>query len=397
MSGDAPFPKQVEFWVERMVVRERDRKETWDQLEGLTRHRQEEHFAFRGDVGPGRYRLRFGNWNHLPVEPIEFTPGSTDLVVQLQAGAGLRATFLLPEGMPWGSARVALSGGGEKPRSDGDGEIYGWDRFTQEPWSQDGRRHQVHWQSLPDGTYTLEFRLWHVEAPLLAIPDVVVPPPEGGDPRLVDIDLRAHIELVNLQLLEPSGKPVKITGNFGQAIAFPLPQTAKEWRGMHLQADSANIATAKGPVDLLLVVPGYRPQEARGLRGQAQVTLQPWPEQEFVLRELPPLPAGVQIELRVEPADARGDETRFRTPWSSGSRSDLMRAPSRNVAVQDGRARLAVGDGEHRLDVRLRLERGSRSLANVTPSRFVPGPAPVEVRLPAEAVQQALEKLQGKK
>ncbi len=57
-------------------------------------------FTIRGPVVPGRHRLVVNSQKVLPVEPIEFVVGATDVVVQVDQGQSLAASVLLPERAP---------------------------------------------------------------------------------------------------------------------------------------------------------------------------------------------------------------------------------------------------------------------------------------------------------
>src|SRR5262249_30794081 len=231
---------------------------------------------------PGRYRLAFSDEGHRPIAPIDFTPGATGVVVQVDPGANLAATLLVPDHLPDGIRGVLVPAAAavdvapkDKPRRD---------VFTAEASDgSDAKRRQLRWQALPAGTYTLEVRLWPATAPLLQISDVIVPPPEAGDPRLLDIDLTQAIEVLKLRFLDLSGAPLQ---EDTEAIVLPLP-AADEGLGHQIWGRGGRIAVRPGPIDLLVAVAGYRPQQLRGVRGEADVRLEKWPQIELVFPDLP--------------------------------------------------------------------------------------------------------------
>jgi hypothetical protein len=195
VSGDGPCKEKVQPSVERHEVAEGRSEPQWRRQRDLQFHRDDEgHFEFRGDAQPGRYRLTCNSRNHLPVDPIEFALGAKDLVVNLDTGAPLAASVLVPKDFPGGLRALLVRDGEPAPT-----EPFGWynesNRLAAYPWSGEAGRYQLQWGSIPPGTYTLQLQLWCDKEPLASIGGVQVPAPKGGDGRLVDIDVRSLVRV----------------------------------------------------------------------------------------------------------------------------------------------------------------------------------------------------------
>jgi hypothetical protein len=397
-QGDKPFTKKIALNVERLETNDRGNpREAWRRVRGqMLEWPAPAEFALRGDDPPGRYRLAFPDEGHRPIAPIDFTPGATGLVVQVDPGANLAATLLVPEHLPDGIRGVLVPAAppavdaAPKDRQRPDG-------LTAEASDyNDTKRRQLRWQALPAGSYTLELRLWPASAPLLQISDVIVPPPDDGDPRLLDIDLTQAVEVLKLRFLDVSGAPIQEDTD---AIVLPLP-AADEGLGHQIWGRSGRIAVRPGPVDLLVAVSGYRPQQLRGVRGEVDVRLEKWPQIELVFPDLPEM-QGATVLVRASPVDAQ-DVGKYRTQWSSGDRAEYLRPNSGSATVEGGRARLTIGDGAHKLDVMVALagpgsgKRRTLPLPAVSPAQVFAGPAPIAVHLSADAVLKTVEELKNK-
>jgi hypothetical protein len=412
MEGEKPYERHVGFVVERkqsgdirnprelgagMVVQAGRVRGRWEQVQGLTTTQNPPGtFEVRGETGPGQYRIRFHAWDHLPVEPIEFVPGARDLTVQIVRGAQLVATVLLPPDLPWGLQGLLQP---DQPRAvsapgDDDPLQSRPDRLRVESMEeQPPGRHTLRWHALPPQTYTLDLRLWGVPGPLLSIPDVSVPLPDG-DRRLEDIDLRTKVTALTVRALDPTGKPPASTVHNACVFVHPLDPTA-DWSGYQLLSGAVRMAVPPGPVDLLVVVDGFRPKEVRGARGEVEVTLEAWPEIELVFPDLPELPDGQALHVMLRGADA-GSRARYtaksgRGGSTSGGRNSFFQPRTSDTTVQKGRLTLPIGDGPQRLTVWLSGGPGrGRVLAGVTPAEVSAGSTPIEVRIPAEALAKAL-------
>jgi hypothetical protein len=406
---DPPDAKQrVQFVVETQSTRrQRSGAEVWERVENLTLSQQADGaFEVRGEVKPGRYRLTFYAQNHLPVEPLEFRVGADDLVIPIALGHGLAATCVPPANLPTHQLRGVLVPAGQvaaDPKSNSAPQdrlrrMRG-DRYTARSWGNSDPV-DLRWMALPAGTYALEIRAVGVTAPLATIPDVVVPPPTGGDPRLVNIDLRDRIHVRKVKVvLEP-----KPTENWSdQSLVFVMPQAdPNDWDGLPVRNDEAVLPAPAGPLDLLVVSRGFQPKRFTMTDAEATVTLEPWPSVELVFPNLPPLPEGIKLWVGVHSAardQGQNQRQRYHTEGSSGGLEGLLQPGGSSVTVKDGRARVQVGDGSNRLSAYLMTEQDGairpHSLRTITSGEVLGGsPAPIEVHLSSDELKTAIEELQ---
>ncbi len=146
----------------------------------------------------------------------------------------------------------------------------------------------------------------------------------------------------------------------------------------------------------------------RGDADRVEARLEPWPMVELRFGDAPPLPAGVTLHARLLPT-APPSPARWETTWGNGPLDDFARAPQEWRRVRDGVARVPVGDGVHRLEVKLQragtgetrivdgafveVGSGAAPIADVAPATLAWTGAPVAVTAPAAAWQAALAAL----
>jgi hypothetical protein len=279
---------------------------------------------------------------------------------------------------------VLVPGGGAAPPARG-----------ASPSKVGGDLYQLTWQAVPTDSYTLELRVWPDDEPLLAIEDVVVPPPEGGDPRLVDIDLRDRVAVLQLRFVDTSGAPIAAGPERGLLYRAGLGPD-DDWPAFEVRGAVAAVVARAAPINLLACLPGYRPRELRGLvagEGELEVWLDRWPEVELSFARMGPQPAGATVlAALVQPQ--RSERGRFHTQWSSGPRRALEEPDSSHREVKDGRVRLPVGNSPRQLMVWLRRDGGgdnAEPLEGVEPREVTAAAAGsvLEVRVPAASWQRA--------
>jgi hypothetical protein len=98
-SGGLPHQKRVSIWIERRDTTT-GKSERWRRQQGVMYNQTEDRFEVRGGVPPDTYRLRFQAEGCLPIDPVPFTVGATDLLVDIGIGHALAASVLLPEHTP---------------------------------------------------------------------------------------------------------------------------------------------------------------------------------------------------------------------------------------------------------------------------------------------------------
>lgn len=400
MVGEEPFRRRVHLRVQREQPAEGRRPVRWNDLGELTQwadHRQGV-FAIYGDVQPGRYRLQIWCGEALPIEPVEFPLGTKDLVVAVDTGTPLAASLLLPEKAPTDQVQAKLVPTKPpvepQPAPAGEGRNRRKQELTTTPQPQSGERHDLQWPAVPNGSYTLELSLPTRKEPILTIPDVVVPPPEGGDPRLLDIDLRGALRKATIHVFDAEGKPAE--HDMGVVFAFGLPEQS-EWQGQIFHDNKVELLLPAGPADLLVAMRGYRPQRATCVGERLDVRLDPWPTIEVLAGGLQ-VPPDMQLHVRLTPvADGNANNTRYRAQWNSGSRSELMQPQTWWQEFENGRVKLPIGDGPFRLQLRLHGNNHGQQVDDVQPAQVLSTAGQVVVQVADAAWKKAIAEIEKRK
>ncbi|MEZ6038603.1 MAG: hypothetical protein R3F29_14065 [Planctomycetota bacterium] len=352
-------------------------------------------FELRGDVPDGRYRLAFSEDWTLPTAPVEFTLGATDLVVPVRCAHRLDIHCLLPDGVSSEALSLNLVPGAATeviPPSDTPSPFF-TDRLEARLWSFQPRPAKAlfGWMALPSGSYTLEVR--GGTTLLRTIPDVVVPQPVDGDPRLSPLDLRRDLATLRIHLHDPVDTSLRVPDT---TLAFVLPQPDEgPWRGTTLHGHDGTIAVPPGPVDVLLVPEGLRTIRLRGVEGSVDVTPEPFPVSELTIVGFEQLPAGAELYARFVPPEAlRKQQRSYRAGMDEGHLLDLLVVDhDRYSRVTDGRVTLRADADEAELEVTLRLGQHGVPLSQITPSRVTLG-RPTTVVLSPEELTTAAARLQ---
>jgi hypothetical protein len=397
---DTPEALQgVQFTIQRMrEPRGRDNTEQWDDLRNVTTAQNPDStFEVRGETQPGRHRLLFPAYNHLPISPIEFAVGTRDIIVPVTLGNPLLATCILPEALPADQLRGVLRPNGEVP-AEPQRERYfrNNDRYTATAQgTQDPPKLQ--WRALPAGTYTLEMRTSGISSPLMTIPDVVVPPAKEGDPRLQNIDLRGKVNTLKVHVsLTPTAKKRNEL-----PIVFPMPQADEtHWQGLLVRDGALVMPTPPGPTNLLIACEGYKPQRILGAERDVKVTLEPWPSVELIFANLPELPKGVALGVSIRNPESTKQyrDVRFSTDYQSRGIDGLLNLSYSSSDVKDGRATVQIGDGTYSISAYLQSQDRERaqSLKSLNPKEILGGSnlAPITVQWSEDELRAALEELQ---
>jgi hypothetical protein len=333
-----------------------------------------ERFEVRGPRERGRYRLRTTSRDFLPIAPMEFVPGTEDLVVELHPAASIAAVARMPDVGPVQVMARMVPTGDTPQLLDEPG------RLVASGMRHSELRQQFSWRGIGAGNYRLEWLLVGFEAPILSIDDVQVPAPEGGDPRLLDVDLPSAVRVQEFLVQTPDNRPLR-----GGGAMFALPMTTRS-QALTLIAPRGEAHRALLPmsaVDLLVAVPGFRPLTVRCSDAPVQLRLEPWPTIEVRLREPVTLPADCRLAVRLQPRERPRDwpETAYRATlpaWEA-------------VPMLEGLAQVPIGDGVH--DVSLELQQGPMrspvTLEVGTPSVSLPNPTAV-IDVPQAAIDRAL-------
>jgi hypothetical protein len=389
----APFAEDVSLEVERQLPPEPGEHEAqWEWLDGQSAHKGKDgRFVVRGAAAAGNYRLQVGSDKALPTAPIAFRVGAADLVVELQLGNRLAASALLPPKTPELQVRFKLLPSRPqaltRPDDDDDDDARRVQLEADIELNAKGRA-DARWNALPADTYTLRVELWTTGSELLTIPDVVVPPPATPDPRLVDIDLRARLRLVEVAVVGADGKALPRSNG----AVFAQGTNVEPWRGVAIREDVADLVLPPGPYDLLVCARGYRPLPVRGDGPRIEARVEAWPTVVVRLAGKPALPPTANLRLWL--AGPRLPEARYETTWGqSGDREDYLQASGRRHANANGVVKLPIGDGPHTLHVGLYNDHGGREIALTPPVIVLPSQTEITVAVPDEAWQRAIAEL----
>ena len=388
--------RNIDFLVERYTrAATPDADAQWTAVELRSDQSPDGRFVVSGATVPGRHRLKFSDDDHVPVEPIEFLVGTRGLEIPIDVGRSLTASVLLP---------LALD-------SDGEG-IHAVLRRASEPLVQHPRdvasmkrtepgRGVLHWTNLHLGVHSLEIRLHGFATPIVTIPDVNVPPPDDGDPRLRDIDLRERVELLRVRV--PAEEPLPWEDSSGSAddlptgpIVFLLPQDSdREWRGSTEGDDGVDLVIPRGGVDLVIAKFGRQPVTLRGARGSVEIALQRWPEVEIVVEGLDAVPSPFVVVAKSERLSATSGR-RWTFQATGGDLDELLLAPAFRHQVENGRMRLPVGERARSWTLWLYdADRdASARIACATPT-LAPSAQPLVVRVPPDALARAIAELRA--
>ncbi len=391
---------RVELSVETPDARFATRgEERWTGVPGLSQDvRADGTFEVRGFVEAGRYRLSFPSPQHLPVAPVEFRPGQDDLVVAIPVGNELALTCLGDDAVPPELLRAELVPDFAPPPEFNYQGLLAPTRYQTTARRQVAERCTLRWAGLPSGTYSLQLSLLGLAAPLVRIEGVVLPLPEGGDTRFVDLDLRGKVTMATLTLDGTWGAE-------GKGVVFPMPQAdAQCWHGLMLRrgAGGTQLPVVAGPLDLMVLAQGMRPlalhfDAAQVATGRLAATWPSSPELELRVAGVPELPDGVSLRVMCSPTmPPMVDGRQFVTNGVSGSMSALGMSRPVSADVRGGRAVVTLADGTFHVVASLHATDGRQQrLKNVTPREVRGGDAqpPVTIELSADEIRAALARL----
>jgi hypothetical protein len=415
LEPDAPGPVRAMLTVETLAVETAPRRDAGDVASGTVVWRQLDAwrdaplvidarddgvFTVHGPVGPGEYRLRVTSPDHLPVEPVPFTPGDGDVRIALRRACTLTVTCRLPAGIPSEWIRLDLvprdaPPPSPPPFSPDDPLDFGRKPSPLRAQPQVARDEFVsyRWGPLEAGDYRLRVEAAGIGT-VATVPDIRLPLPPGGDARLAPLDLRGAVATLAVRLTLPPAE-----GATDDVCAFVQPQANElRWEGVTLRGGRRVLLVPPGPVDVFFGAEGRRPMLVRGATDEVDVVLEPWPTVEVQLLCPVPLPDGVTLSCgagEVGAADAR--QRWYQTDGSGGNLEKLTRASRYGGSeLRDGRAVLVLGDGPQRLFVGLAHGSGPTvPLRQGVPERVVAGPA-VVVTLAPDEVTAAIATLRAR-
>lgn len=378
-----PLPKGIYLEVQRLWPSEDGSEPQWGQAgEQYPFVDDQGRFSVRGESAPGRHRLAVMHDQFLPVDPVEFSLGATDVTVTIATCHALAASFLVPDDAPLHQLHCVLVPSAGGPR----GEVQGRDVLQAFLERAAADRADARWPALPPGRYSLQVRNWASRAPVLTVDDVEVPRADGLDPRLVDIDLRSLLRIVDVRCLDHEGAPIVDESG----MVFVVQGRGEPWLGVETWGETSGLLLPRGPYDLLVCVRGYRPRSVHADADRLDVRLDPWPR---VVVHVPGVPAlGENRTLSVGLHAAQAASQPFQARWGQYQADEFL-APSGSEQVVDGRCEVAIGDGPHTLSLCLSGQRSSVTIKASSPAQVLPTDAAVTVSVSAAQWTSALEQL----
>jgi hypothetical protein len=388
VGGGGEFSR-VQLVVERMAADELSSSPTWRTLPrprvGIDKNGA---FAARGVVEPGRYRLRVMARDFLPVTPLEFRLGQDDLVVPLRAGHPLAIACRLTEAAPLHALDLDLV---EASTSFDAASLASFDsRLDHRRGKVERGQSTFRWWAVEAGTYTLRVSLFGWPEPLLEIPNVVLPQPDQGDPRLAPLDLAAVLRTIALRF-EIAGGPLKTRRAF--ALWEPAPATGPR-PGFPIESKDAWLLLPRATQSLCFVAEGHRPRVVSIPTDVASldVKLQPWAHVELQLAAGTQLPPGCELAVRVASEPVSAAASVAVSTWSGRREYGGLFEPDSVQAVfrkdRDRVASLPIGEGRRTLRFMLLSGNRQHSLQRATPNEVVAG-APVTITLDADELAAA--------
>ena len=331
-------------------------------------------FEVRGNPGTGRLRLTFDDASFLSIPPVEFELGARGLAVEVDAGHPLAASMLAPEAMEKELVAELI------PRTAG---IASSTRRAED--ADEGCMH-LRWPALAAGVYTLRLRLFAFPEPLVEIPDLLVPTPPGGDPRLVDIDLRQLVRTVALTLLDGSGDALGTPDAFVSA-----GHRGSEGELLGFRPEGDELLLPRGTTTLLVMFDGHRPQTVSCTAEAMALRLEPWPTVKCVLDAPQGMLDGLFLKLTARPLCA--PTGRFVTAGADGDLAELARPRSWTSPEGNEPAELQMADGAHEFELEIARSCSAQELIPCTPRPVFAGAGCIRVKPDPVALRTALERL----
>jgi RNA polymerase sigma factor (sigma-70 family) len=263
-------------------------------------------------------------------DELTFRPGDSDLYAKFVAAHPVAARALLPAATSNYLVEFALHRIGSATQPP-----------VTAPAIGDSTPADVLWYAVPAGNYELRVLLRGSDAPVLVVSDVQVPTPDDGDPRLRALDLRPLLRTLRVRLSDAAGRPLA-----DQRAQFRLGLAAAPRMDQGVVDTADAFVLPAGPYDGWLCVGANRPLPLRGDADTVDVRVEPWPELEVRVADVPTLPPGVAVAVRVRSAGgsaSQGDEDLPGGARQAGS-ADLMAPPEAWQPLTEGAVRLPVGD-----------------------------------------------------
>ncbi len=238
-------------------------------------------FTARGFVDHEDLALTFRFSRFAPLAPIPFKRGVVGLRVVLQPLGTIAATLL--HDLPFEQVQIlqleiiAEATSAALPRG---GSFL--------PLASD--RARLTHNGLNAGRYTVHVRLPGDPVPLATVAGVEVAGDGARDPRLQEIDIRGHVRVARIRLVDHLGQPIRDEGTFRLH-----DDRALQAQPIRTQDGSLRVPIGSCAVSGTVRTSGWRDQELRDIDGDRTVQLEPSHEVRVRLTPTLGLPEGVTL------------------------------------------------------------------------------------------------------
>jgi hypothetical protein len=384
VRADGVEAARVQLSIERRAGR------SWHQVWELRPEwKPDGSFTVQGAIPTGTpLRLKIGPGSHLPVAPIECQAGAREVEIHLRAAGTVTATFLVDENTR--AERLGFDLRRTQPPEDRDER---W-RRTLDVWSlgsrASGGRVERKWSGLVPGTYDLAVLCRGQAEPITELQSIAVGGRPCKDPRLKGIDLRNRIHEFEVRVSGRGGK--LITDRDALVVVRNAHGT---WYGYTLHKGVVTLDTSSS-LDLMVLAPGYRTAVIEKVREARTIALEPEPTCALKVSLPAALPDGIELQLDLRPQLRAGRDAYIRIDNGRGGQVESILA-EKVVLGGDGTATLSPHiPGEYSVGVTLRSQGGRAAsvVTDVVPrSISLPAATPVVLRVGADALQNALQRL----
>jgi hypothetical protein len=346
-------------------------------------------FTLRGGIPVGTpMRLVVLAKGYLPVAPIEFAAGATDIEIALQNGGSATATFLVDDTLRLERLAFRFRRTQPPPVRDERAEMMErMNMFVGVDQVKDGRI-QRSWHGQAPGTYRLEVLCAGVAEPIVAIDAIEVAEGPCTDARLATIDLRGRARTFEIRATAADGSAIVRDDAF-----VVIRSSGEEWSGFHLGRGVVTVL-APAAVDLIVIAQGHEAAFVNGVFDSRTIALQAAREARFALTLPSPLPEGGELRLRLQPRSALLRNARLQLDTGRGMGVDQFLVEEALVGA-DGKVAVPVRfPGVHGIEVSVGIGRNDGwRLRKVDPATIeLPAAAEVVLKLGEKEWTQALER-----
>ncbi len=268
----------------------------WQQhWESQTKWLEERRFEIRGAIAEGKkLRLRFGQGQHRPLEPLEFISGDRDVEIEIASAGSVNASFLVDDLRHQSVIQVRLESEVKTAKSDPHTRIMRQMRNRHRLMQAGEGKLAAAWPGLESGIYELRVLATGAAEPLVTIPGIQVGNGPVEDARLTNIDLRGRFREIEISLNDAQGSP------FTQDNAHVYLADEAQWIEQRLQDGKVKV-TITDSAKIRVIAKGYKLTRIDNVRSDHVITMESAPKVRFSVKWPFALPEGMEPRLRLTP------------------------------------------------------------------------------------------------